>query len=155
MHQLVEFIQKFNVDQDALMTAIFPKLQEEMIEAIRPENEVMLRWKNTGDGRKKFEEYIISKFTVFPPSTLVQILWSKYTGKKIKQRDSNIIKHFLEVHIHCKKCSHCSSSKGKFHVDHIIPLYQGGLDEFSNLQFLCEGCNLKKSSKYDIYKAII
>jgi hypothetical protein len=33
------------------------------------------------------------------------------------------------------------------HFDHIIPLTSGGLNDVSNLQLLCETCNLKKSGK--------
>ena len=39
------------------------------------------------------------------------------------------------MHMHCKRCEHCGTTKGRFHVDHIVPLNQGGLDEISNLQF--------------------
>ena len=34
------------------------------------------------------------------------------------------------------------------HCDHIIPVSQGGTDELSNLQTLCEQCNLSKSNSY-------
>lgn len=30
------------------------------------------------------------------------------------------------------------------HYDHIVPLARGGLNDVSNIQLLCEGCNLKK-----------
>jgi len=33
------------------------------------------------------------------------------------------------------------------HFDHIVPLAQGGLNDVTNLQLLCESCNLKKSSE--------
>lgn len=31
------------------------------------------------------------------------------------------------------------------HFDHIVPLAQGGLNDVSNIQLLCQNCNLKKS----------
>ena len=36
------------------------------------------------------------------------------------------------------------------HYDHIVPLALGGLNDITNIQLLCEKCNLKKSSN-DIY----
>jgi hypothetical protein len=35
------------------------------------------------------------------------------------------------------------------HYDHIVPLAEGGLNDVSNLQLLCAGCNLKKGSRTD------
>ena len=32
------------------------------------------------------------------------------------------------------------------HFDHIIPLHEGGLNDVSNIQLLCQRCNLKKST---------
>ncbi|MFF5084562.1 HNH endonuclease [Actinoplanes sp. NPDC000266] len=33
------------------------------------------------------------------------------------------------------------------HFDHVVPLAAGGLNDLSNLQLLCESCNLRKSSQ--------
>lgn len=35
----------------------------------------------------------------------------------------------------------------KKNFDHMVPLAQGGLNDITNLQLLCDGCNLKKSDK--------
>jgi len=50
------------------------------------------------------------------------------------------------------KCASCNkklnkSGDQKFHVDHIIPLANGGSNWPSNLQCLCPSCNLRKSAK--------
>ena len=62
------------------------------------------------------------------------------------------------------KCIHCGVNlSGEFdcedeafvHFDHIIPLHEGGLNDISNIQLLCQRCNLKKAaSAYtsDVYK---
>jgi len=50
------------------------------------------------------------------------------------------------------KCAFCriSLSKAKKHLDHIVPLARGGRNDRSNLQFLCESCNLRKGARDQI-----
>lgn len=48
------------------------------------------------------------------------------------------------------KCSLCGATIAdgvKLHVDHIVPVSKGGKTEISNLQTLCERCNIGKSNK--------
>ncbi|MBD2107013.1 HNH endonuclease [Nodosilinea sp. FACHB-13] len=48
----------------------------------------------------------------------------------------------------CKSCGK-KSSEVKLQIDHILPLAKGGVNDISNLQTLCKGCNQKKSAKID------
>ena len=52
-------------------------------------------------------------------------------------------------------CEYCLSqlrfSPDPFSVEHVVPLAQGGSDEFSNLALACQGCN---SRKYTAIEAI-
>lgn len=56
------------------------------------------------------------------------------------------------------KCVYCQTDlilhgKGKYHVDHIMPLFLGGSNYPENLQLLCSTCNLSKGHKHpDIYE---
>jgi 5-methylcytosine-specific restriction endonuclease McrA len=56
------------------------------------------------------------------------------------------------------KCVYCKTDliitgKGKYHVDHIMPLFLGGSNYPENLQLLCQTCNLSKGSKHpNIYE---
>ena len=47
----------------------------------------------------------------------------------------------------CRICGATQADGVKLHVDHIIPVSKGGRTEPSNLQTLCERCNLGKSNK--------
>ncbi|MBQ9552819.1 MAG: HNH endonuclease [Clostridia bacterium] len=47
----------------------------------------------------------------------------------------------------CQICGASANDGVKLHVDHIIPVSKGGKTEPSNLQTLCERCNLGKSNK--------
>ena len=46
-------------------------------------------------------------------------------------------------------CGVTSKDGAKLHVDHIIPVSKGGKTVMSNLQTLCEQCNIGKSNKTD------
>ncbi|MFN0019156.1 MAG: HNH endonuclease [Pirellulaceae bacterium] len=50
------------------------------------------------------------------------------------------------------RCQHCGTSNDEhenplYHLDHICPISRGGRTELSNLQLLCETCNLVKGQK--------
>lgn len=47
----------------------------------------------------------------------------------------------------CQKCGATAKDGAKLHVDHIIPVSKGGQTTMSNLQTLCERCNIGKSNK--------
>lgn len=47
----------------------------------------------------------------------------------------------------CKICGSSQSDGVKLHVDHIVPVSKGGKTTMSNLQTLCDRCNLGKSDK--------
>ena len=50
----------------------------------------------------------------------------------------------------CKYCGRTEADGVKLHVDHIKPVSKGGKTELSNLQTLCDECNLGKSDFYDL-----
>lgn len=47
----------------------------------------------------------------------------------------------------CQLCGADVPSGAKLHVDHILPWSKGGESELSNLQILCEVCNIGKSDQ--------
>ena len=56
------------------------------------------------------------------------------------------------------KCAICGKPVkfNKMTIDHIIPLSQGGTNEFSNLQLACHSCNrLKNNFKEDEFYGMV
>ena len=47
----------------------------------------------------------------------------------------------------CQKCGMTAKDGAKLHVDHIIPVSKGGKTTMSNLQTLCDRCNIGKGTK--------
>lgn len=69
-----------------------------------------------------------------------RVRWPKWLGNGIFLRDKG----------HCASCGADLSGMyqlSKFHVDHLIPLAKGGCNDPSNLQLLCDKCNLSKGSR--------
>jgi len=51
------------------------------------------------------------------------------------------------------KCVYCKvelilEGKGKYHIDHIMPLFLGGTNYPINLQALCPSCNMRKGKQH-------
>jgi hypothetical protein len=152
---LVSLLEKVDVNREEFTRMILPKVQECILELIKPSREKLLFWQNTKRGKKGFEDYILSKFEVVPNRETVEILWRYYTGKRIQGRQKQIVNKFIELNTQQKECAHCNCKEGTFHVDHILPIAKGGRDEVNNMQFLCEDCNLRKSAKFDYKLTII
>lgn len=53
--------------------------------------------------------------------------------------------------IYGKKCLCCGSTKN-ITIDHVMPVFKGGIDHIDNLQPLCKSCNSKKNSKFKDYR---
>ncbi len=51
---------------------------------------------------------------------------------------------FERDHFRCVRCGASAADGAKLHVDHIVPVSRGGQTVMSNLQTLCETCNLGK-----------
>ncbi|GBO55217.1 HNH endonuclease [Pseudanabaena sp. lw0831] len=58
-------------------------------------------------------------------------------------------KIFERNNYQCQSCQKIDLTAKSLHIDHIIPLAQGGANDMSNLQTLCAKCNREKSAKID------
>jgi hypothetical protein len=60
------------------------------------------------------------------------------------------VKRLVRMHDRntCRNCGvHASAPGVVMHIDHVIPLAEGGTNALSNLQLLCAKCNLAKGKK--------
>lgn len=75
------------------------------------------------------------------------------TTQYLRQRERSLMTPSLRVDVlrrdgyRCRACG-ASSSDIQLHVDHIVPVSHGGRTEMSNLQTLCQSCNLGKSNRF-------
>ena len=64
-------------------------------------------------------------------------------GRPLQKRN----KRFLQEHPLCVMCEAKGRVSVAEEVDHIIPLYRGGADEWENLQGLCKACHAEKTAR--------
>lgn len=74
----------------------------------------------------------------------------KNTHQKRKRKSiPGVLRHevFKRDDYRCVECG-ATNKETTLHIDHIMPLSNGGTDELDNLQTLCETCNLAKSNRH-------
>ncbi len=57
---------------------------------------------------------------------------------------------FARDNYRCQICGATVDDGAKLHVDHILPVSKGGTNDITNLQILCEKCNLGKHNRTDL-----
>lgn len=96
--------------------------------------------------RKKKLQDLIAKFNI----KNITVPSSNLQSVKKKKRDilASKLKHecFKRDNYKCRECGKTNIDT-ILHCDHIKPVSQGGTDELSNLQTLCQNCNISKSDK--------
>lgn len=61
-------------------------------------------------------------------------------------RARNTLKSLIATNDPQACCALCGSNE-QLEIDHIIPISRGGLDDSTNMQWLCSSCNKAKSNK--------
>lgn len=80
----------------------------------------------------------------FPLQKIIE-LYPKY-GVKLKEKIFDAAKNSDGEYV-CAMCGKKYRTRQKLHIDHIIPMAEGGLTVADNLQVLCSACNMRKSDK--------
>ena len=85
---------------------------------------------------------------------VVRIRDSRATTQFLRQQERNKMSQALRAQVigrdnsRCRMCGASVSDGVTLHVDHIVPVSRGGLTVDSNLQTLCQECNLGKSNRF-------
>ena len=106
--------------------------------------------------RRKFSSQTRDKnFTVAGPVKIIKTdgsteikpaLTPKEFRRVVKTRDvSNNKRH--KVMARDKHCRYCGNISGPFHIDHVVPVSQGGSSALNNLVLSCVECNLRKGAR--------
>ena len=87
------------------------------------------------------------------PAVAEQSVHFKSAGQLKRKKPPRWVKEavFYRDRGHCAQCggdlTNISYVGADDHYDHIVPLAEGGLNDVTNIQLLCSGCNLKKGSR--------
>lgn len=79
----------------------------------------------------------------FNQSYFVDVLKEKKKNKRTKLTQH--VKKYVAANQKwsCNHCQHLLDAS--YEIDHIVPIYQGGSNDISNLQALCRNCHGKKT----------
>ena len=66
--------------------------------------------------------------------------------------NNNLILVFERDNFTCQKCNFRDDSKEEIEIHHIVPKFEGGIDEIENLITLCSICHKHAPDKEDEFK---
>ncbi|MDY0207847.1 MAG: HNH endonuclease [Pseudomonas sp.] len=66
----------------------------------------------------------------------------RLTGTTLQNKRAEL---WLAARGKCKACGEVVATSGEYHLDHVVPLHQGGTDADDNLAILCIECHAGKT----------
>lgn len=78
---------------------------------------------------------------------------AKYFAKNQRNLMTPELRRRIKIRDHytCQECGKYMPDEVGLHIDHIIPVSKGGKTVESNLQVLCDKCNLRKNNRVQIF----
>lgn len=96
---------------------------------------------------RQFYSYTLEDFVKFNSQFVTDEYLLNRTAKRHMRMIANLFNRDMRKEMINKRsvCA-CCGSTNNLTIDHIIPISRGGKNERSNVQVLCEPCNLKKGA---------
>lgn len=116
------------------------------LKKVKPSPRQISIWKAQASWKSELPAHVehITGLVLIPES--VEVLWHIYT-KRRAHRNPKTAQAFKQQREGRWICESCGRKDGSFHVDHIVAVARGGLDDPQNFQLLCQECNLRKGKK--------
>lgn len=124
---------------------LFEKISREVFYLLFNNRNLLMRF-------NKIMKYYVEDIVITDIENEKIKLLFKNDGRLIRKRIPEWVKKavFFRDRGHCCNCNKditgVISISEKKHFDHIVPLKLGGINDVSNIQLLCERCNLKKGA---------
>ena len=126
-----------------------PRLTRAAYEAYEAKHREMDPYQSWTSGTKMIWVWVEREFTIVTPLPDGSLPDFEYLAPKRKAFSAKERFDILERDgFRCKVCGATADEGVKLHVDHIKPVSKGGDNHPSNLQTLCEECNLGKGDRY-------
>ena len=115
-------------------------------------DKTLWQWEKITDSAREDEEIEIARVKALQGQksivSIIRHINLKEKGLRKRKTIPKSLRHeiFKRDNYQCVECG-ATNNEIVLEIDHILPIKQGGTDELSNLQTLCEKCNLAKSDR--------
>lgn len=125
-------------------------LAEHLVSCLSQDKRYIDELRSRPDGMKCFRAYLTNRTRRDWSPVDVEALYARVLQSTLRHYRrpityEDLMRLLVNSKLECKRCRK-SPPEVKLHIDHILPASRGGDSKYSNLQFLCQKCNLSKSN---------